>query len=117
MVQIEMKSIRNMEIEQKRIREILDAIIEIAQGDYSGQIELTNKNDDIEAIAFGINMMIDDLKNNEEATSNLYHQLQYKENRLQTIINNLGEGFGIMNFDEIFTSTCLLYTSDAADEE
>ncbi|HZL10626.1 MAG TPA: ATP-binding protein [Prolixibacteraceae bacterium] len=94
-----------MEIEQKRIREILDAIIEIAQGDYSGQIELTNKNDDIEAIAFGINMMIDDLKNNEEATSNLYHQLQYKENRLQTIINNLGEGFGIMNFDEIFTST------------
>jgi len=105
MVQIEMKSIRNMEIEQKRIREILDAIIEIAQGDYSGQIELTNKNDDIEAIAFGINMMIDDLKNNEEATSNLYHQLQYKENRLQTIINNLGEGFGIMNFDEIFTST------------
>jgi len=92
-----------MNIEQKRIEEILDVITKIAQGDYSVQAELTNNNDDIEAIAIGLNMMIDDIKNNYEATSNLYHQLQSKENRLQTIVNNIGEGFSLMNFDEIFT--------------
>jgi len=92
-----------MNIEQKRIEEILDVITKIAQGDYSVQVELTNNNDDIEAIAIGLNMMIDDIKNNYEATSNLYHQLQSKENRLQTIVNNIGEGFSLMNFDEIFT--------------
>jgi len=92
-----------MKIEQKRIEKILDAIIKIAQGDYSVQIELSNNNDDLEAIAIGLNMMIDDIKNNDDATAYLYQQLQFKENRLQTIINNLGEGFGLMNFDEEFT--------------
>jgi len=92
-----------MNIEQKRIEEILDVITKIAQGDYSVQVELSNNNDDIEAIAIGLNMMIDDIKDNYEAASNLYHQLQNKENRLQTIVNNIGEGFGLMNFDEVFT--------------
>jgi hypothetical protein len=109
MVQIDVKSLRNMKIEQKRIEEILDAITRIAQGDYSVQVELTDQNeDDMEAIAIGLNMMIDDIKNNYEATSYLNHQLQYKEKRLQTIINNLGEGFGLMNFDEVFTFSNLV---------
>lgn len=44
-----------MNIEQKRIEEILDVITKIAQSDYSVQVELTNNNDDdIEAIAIEI---------------------------------------------------------------
>ena len=50
-----------------RIEEILDVIMKVARGDFSIQIELNGKNDELDSLAIGINMMIDDIKaNNQE---------------------------------------------------
>ncbi len=51
---------------QDRISEFLDVIIKVAQGDYSVQVSLTGENDDFDAIAMGINMMVDDIKKKHE---------------------------------------------------
>lgn len=55
-----------MSKQQNRISEILDVIIQVAQGDYSVQVSLTGENDDFDAIAMGINMMVDDIKKKQE---------------------------------------------------
>lgn len=38
--------------------------MEVAKGNYSVQNEVSDKNDDLDALAMGLNMMIDDLRNN-----------------------------------------------------
>jgi len=43
--------------------EINDAIIKVARGDYSAQIKVSEKNDEFDSIAMGINMMADDIRN------------------------------------------------------
>jgi len=50
-----------------RINEIIDALIQVGQGDYSVQIEISDENTEIDALAMGINMMIDDIRQNYEA--------------------------------------------------
>ena len=55
-----------MSKQQNRINEILDVIIKVAQGDYSVQVSLTGENDDYDAIAMGINMMVDDIRKKQE---------------------------------------------------
>ncbi|MBU0765533.1 MAG: PAS domain S-box protein, partial [Bacteroidetes bacterium] len=49
-------------IKKDRIYEIIEAVMKVARGDYSVQIELSDENDDIDSLAMGLNMMIDDLK-------------------------------------------------------
>lgn len=51
--------------ESGRIDEFLTAIMKVAQGDYSVQLELTGKNDYLDALAIGINMMVDDIKRSQ----------------------------------------------------
>jgi signal transduction histidine kinase/HAMP domain-containing protein len=50
----------------QRTDEILEVIQEIAKGDYSMHCELTEKNDTFDALAIGVNMMIDDIKESIE---------------------------------------------------
>lgn len=47
-----------------RISCITSALLKVGAGDYSVQLDLSGKNDEIDALAMGINMMIDDLRNN-----------------------------------------------------
>ena len=48
-------------LDKVRINEFIDAIMKVARGDYSVQIELTDENNHLDALACGINMMVDDL--------------------------------------------------------
>ncbi len=48
---------------EDRINVMIEAVMKVARGDYSAQIELLDKNDDLDSLAMGINMMIDDVKN------------------------------------------------------
>ena len=48
---------------EDRINEMIEAVMKVARGDYSVQIELSPKNDDLDSLALGLNMMIDDVKN------------------------------------------------------
>ncbi len=49
-----------------RINEIIEVIMKVAKGDYSTQIELSDKNDELDSLAIGLNMMIDDIKSGIE---------------------------------------------------
>ena len=49
-------------LEKDRINEMIVAIMKVARGDYSIRIELSGKNDDIDSLAMGLNMMIDDIR-------------------------------------------------------
>jgi len=39
----------------------------VARGDYSVQVELSGKNDEVDSLAMGLNMMVDDIRTKEEA--------------------------------------------------
>jgi len=47
---------------EDRINEMIEGVMKVARGDYSVQIELSDKNDDFDSLALGINMMIDDVR-------------------------------------------------------
>jgi len=53
---------------EERIDAMIDAIMKVARGDYSAQIELSDKNDELDSLGIGINMMIDDIKHSNEET-------------------------------------------------
>ena len=50
--------------DDKRIQELIDVVMRVARGDLNCQIKLSEKNNDLDSLAMGINMMIDDLRNN-----------------------------------------------------
>ncbi len=54
------------DLEVKRIELLIEALIQVAQGDYSVQVELSGKNDYIDALFMGFNIMVDDLKASNE---------------------------------------------------
>ena len=48
-------------LDEERINEFIDAVMRVARGDYSVQVELTDEYDYLDALAIGINMMVDDI--------------------------------------------------------
>ncbi len=46
----------------KRISEILEALQKVAGGDLNASVPLSNKSDEIDALAAGINMMIEEVR-------------------------------------------------------
>lgn len=51
---------------QIRINEMIDAVMSVAQGDYSVQVKVSDQNDDLDSLAMGLNMMVEDIKNGVE---------------------------------------------------
>jgi len=49
-------------LDKVRINEFIEAIMKVARGDYSVQIEMTEENNHLDALACGINMMVDDIR-------------------------------------------------------
>ncbi len=47
----------------ERVEAIIDSVVKVAGGDFSVQIEVTGEYNYLDALAMGINMMIDDLRN------------------------------------------------------
>ncbi len=50
--------------EEERVNELIEATTEVARGDYSVQVRLSGRDDDLDSLAMGLNMMIDDLRTN-----------------------------------------------------
>jgi len=70
--------------EKERMNEMIEAIMKVARGDYSVQVELSGKNDDLDSLAMGLNMMIDDIRNNIEELHQANEQLQASEEELRS---------------------------------
>ncbi len=54
-------------LEKDRINEIIETIMKVARGDYSTYVEFSGKNDEVDSLAVGLNMMIDDIRTSTEA--------------------------------------------------
>jgi signal transduction histidine kinase/CheY-like chemotaxis protein len=67
---------------KKRIDEFIDAIMKVARGDYTVQVELSSEYNYLDALAMGINMMVDGLRfgktieNENEVIKQLNAELQ-----------------------------------------
>ena len=46
-----------------RINELVNVVMQVASGNYNAQVKLSGTNDDLDSLAMGLNMMIDDIKN------------------------------------------------------
>jgi len=78
--------------EKERINEMLEAIMEVARGDYSVQIELSGQNDEFDSLAMCLNMMIDDIRTNEEA-------LRQSEEKFRTFMESASDLMHIVDKD------------------
>ena len=65
--------------EKERMNEMIEATIKVARGDYSVQVELSGKNDELDSLAMGLNMMIDDVRTAQET-------LQESEERYRQLV-------------------------------
>ncbi len=72
-------------LEKDRISEIIETIMKVARGDYSTHVELSGKNDDLDSLATGLNMMIDDIRTSEEV-------LQKSEEKYRGLVSNVKLG-------------------------
>jgi len=69
--------------EKERMNEVIEATMKVARGDYSVQVELLGKNDEIDSLAMGLNMMIDDIRNNIEELHQANEELRVVNEELQ----------------------------------
>lgn len=67
---------------EERINKMIDAFVRVARGDYSVQLELSGKDDDLDSLAVGLNMLVDDVRNSVEELKQANKELKQ---RLQEI--------------------------------
>ena len=82
--------------EKERMNEMIEAIMKAARGDYSVQVELSGKNDDLDSLAMGLNMMVDDIRTSEEA-------LRESEEKFRTFMESASDLMLIADKDGKFT--------------
>jgi len=73
-------------LKKDRINEIIEAVMKVAKGDYSIQIKLSGKDDDIDALATGLNVMIDDIRNGIDS---IERERDYTNNIISSMIDTL----------------------------
>ena len=67
-------------LENERVNEIIEAAMKVARGDYSVQVELSGRNDELDSLAMSLNMMIDDIRTGQE-------ELRIKDSAIASSIN------------------------------
>ena len=83
--------------EKERINKIIKVMIKVARGDYSAQVKLSGKNDEFDALAVGLNMMIDDIRTNVEA-------LRSSEQRYRSLVEGTPDIIYTMSKGGVITS-------------
>lgn len=72
--------------EKERMGEIIEAVMKVARGDYSVQVELSGENDEFDSLAMGLNMMIDDIRIGMEDLDRQRQELSTINKRLEQYI-------------------------------
>lgn len=63
--------------EKDRIDELIQAVMKVAKGDYSAYVELSENNDELDSLAMGLNMMVDDIRTSVERVEKA-HEMRIK---------------------------------------
>lgn len=74
---------KNKTSETHRLDEMIDVVMKVARGNYSVQVKLSGKNDVLDSLAMGFNMMIDDIKTSYEDLDKQRSELSTNNNHLQ----------------------------------
>lgn len=78
---------------EDRINEMIEAVMKVTRGDYSVQIELSPQNDDFDSLAIGLNMMIDNVKNEISERKKAEEELRSSEERLRILFEDAPDGY------------------------
>ena len=73
--------------EKDRVNEMIDAVVRVARGDYSVQIECSGRNDDLDSLAIGINMMTNDIERDVIELKQAEKKLEGKMESLEKFAN------------------------------
>ena len=80
-------------INKQRFDEIVNLIFKVANGDYSVQIPLSGFNDELDSLAMGFNMMVDELKVK-------LSQIQKQNDYTNKIISHISDSLFVLNPDK-----------------
>lgn len=69
-----------------RIKQMVEKIMDVARGDFCVQIDSSGKNDELDSLVIGLNMMIDDLKNNTEKIQDYNQKLLEKNKEIENVL-------------------------------
>ncbi len=78
--------------EKEYIKYIIDTIMEVSNGNYETQVDLSGDKNELDAIAISVNMMIDDIK---DGISELQKERDYSQN----ILKSINDAFFVLNTD------------------
>lgn len=91
-------------LEKDRISEIIGTIMKVARGDYSVQIELSGKNDDLDSLAMGLNMMIDDIRTGEEKIKRTAEEWRTTFDSITDLVSIHDKDFKIVRVNKVYAN-------------
>lgn len=105
--------------ENKRINEILDIVQKAARGNLSAQAEISDKNDEYDSLAMGINMMIDDIRTSIEKKQAMVEEVRAANEELQATneeLNAVNEELKASNEELITANEEIKQAKEALEE-
>ncbi|MFH1347697.1 MAG: PAS domain-containing protein [Candidatus Margulisiibacteriota bacterium] len=82
-----------------RINEFIETVMKVARGDYSAQVGVSGNNDELDSLAVGINMMIDEIRNSISEHKRSEEEILKSKQRLENVTYGIRDGVLLLSKD------------------